>query len=114
MSNNGNAAGLLSICRRAGKLVMGMDMVKSACHEGKAYGVYVASDLSEKSLKEVMYVCFRNNVKLYTLGLSMEEICDGIGKKTGIIAICDGGFNKKAASMLQQLEIDKTLFHGEF
>ncbi|MBQ7980124.1 MAG: ribosomal L7Ae/L30e/S12e/Gadd45 family protein [Oscillospiraceae bacterium] len=110
MSSKG-ISGLLSICRKAGKLCMGMDMVKSACHDGEARGVYVATDLSKKSLKEMMYVCYRDSVKLYSAGMNMQEIADSIGKKTGILAICDAGFNKKARSVTDEIEIDTSLFY---
>lgn len=110
MSSKG-ISGLLSICRRAGKLCMGMDMVKSACHEGEAKGVYVATDLSKKSLKEVMYVCYRDSVKLYSAGMDMQAIADSIGKRTGVLAICDAGFNKKARTVAEEIEIDTSLFY---
>lgn len=106
-----NISGLLSMCRKAGKLTMGMDMVKSACHEGEAYGVYVATDLSKKSLKEVMFICFRDGVKLYCADMDMQQISDSIGKRTGVLAICDAGFNKKASTVATPMEIDTTLFH---
>ena len=34
-----NKIGLVTMCRKAGKLVMGMDMVKDACNTGKACAV---------------------------------------------------------------------------
>lgn len=111
MSNKGNISGLLSICRRAGKLCMGMDMVKSACHEGTARGVYVATDLSKKSLKEIMFVCYRNGVKLHSAGMDMQTISDSLGKRTGILAVCDAGFNKKALSVTEEIKIDTSLFY---
>lgn len=106
-----NISGLLSMCRRAGKLTMGMDMVKSACHEGTACGVYVATDLSKKSLKEVMFICFKDGVKLYSADMDMQQISDSIGKKAGVLAICDAGFNKKASTVATPVEIDTKLFH---
>ncbi len=101
------------MCRKAGKLTMGMDMVKGACHDGIAKGVYVATDLSKKSLKEVMFTCSKDSVKLYSAGMDMQTICDSIGKKTGILAICDAGFNKKAASQCEEIKIDTELFYND-
>ena len=37
-----NKIGLVTMCRKAGKLVMGMDMVKDACNTGKACAVFAA------------------------------------------------------------------------
>ena len=111
-SNNAkNMGGLFSMCRRAGKLCMGMDMVKNACAGGEACGVYVASDLSEKSLKEAKYVCYKNGVKLYDADMTMQQIADSVGKRSGVLAVCDKGFNKKASSSLCEIPIDPTAFH---
>ena len=46
-------SGTLSMARKAGKLVLGMDEVKNACKGRRACGVIVARDLSPKSLKEL-------------------------------------------------------------
>lgn len=106
--NNGskNIGGSLSMCRRAGKLRMGMDMVKSACNMGEARGVYAASDISEKTLKEVKYVCAKNGVRLYAAGMDMQQIGDAVGKRTGILAVCDDGFNKKLSSLSEEIPTD--------
>ena len=44
-----NKIGLVTMCRKAGKLVMGMDMVKDACNTGKACAVFAATDFSPVS-----------------------------------------------------------------
>lgn len=98
--------GLLTMCRKAGKLNMGMDMMKAACAGKTACGVYCATDISAKSLKEVRFVCGKDKVKLYSLGVSMDEIWADLGKRTGILAVCDAGFNKKAASMCEEISIN--------
>lgn len=105
MSSN-NKLGLLSMCRKAGRLSMGMDMVKDACNTGSAKGVFVADDLSEKSLKEARFVCGRNGIKLYALGMSMDEIAQGLGKRTGLIAVTDAGFAKSCAKGLEEIDTD--------
>lgn len=109
MSNNGKA-GLLSMCRKAGKLVMGMDMVKDACSLGNAKAVFTATDLSARSLKEVRYTCARYEVKLYALGMTMDEVSMSIGKRTGILAMTDAGFARSCVKGLEEIVIDKDEF----
>lgn len=92
------------MCRRAGKLTLGMDEVKNACKSGKAYGVMVASDVSPKTLKEIKYVCATENVKLYHAGMTMDEIGSCLGKCFGIIAVTDSGFMKSMAKKLSAVE----------
>lgn len=105
MSDKGKT-GLLSMCRKAGKLVMGMDMVKDACALGNAKAVFVATDLSAKSLKEIRYTCARYDARLYALGMTMDEIALGIGKRTGVLAMTDAGFSKSCAKGLEEIVID--------
>lgn len=90
------------MCRRAGKLILGMDEVKSACRAGKARGVLVAVDLSSKSRKEAAFVCEEYDVPLYEGGVTMEQIGASLGKVYGVMAIADAGFMKSAAKKLAQ------------
>lgn len=102
-----NLMGLLTMARRAGKVQMGMDMTKDAVKNGVAKAVLVANDVSEKSLKEVKYVCERyGDVKIYSMELSMDEVGYDLGKKVGIVALCDKGFAKKISTLLKMIEND--------
>ena len=96
-----NTFSLLSICRRAGKLAMGMDSVKEACADKTICCVLVSSDLSEKSLKEVRFICEKSNVKIFCLDEAMNEIWAALGKKSGILGVCDKGFSKKLEAFLK-------------
>lgn len=108
-----NKMGLITMCRKAGKLQMGMDMVKDSCRSGNAKGVFVATDFSKKSLKEIKFVCFNENVPIYNLNLTMDEIWLELGKKVGVIAISDSGFFKSCIKGLEQIEIDPDEFYGD-
>ncbi|MBQ8107608.1 MAG: ribosomal L7Ae/L30e/S12e/Gadd45 family protein [Ruminococcus sp.] len=105
-------AGLISMCRKAGRLVMGMDMVKDACKTGTAKAVFTAKDFSVKSLKEVKFVCHRYGVKLYALDLTMDEVANSMGKRSGVIAMTDAGFAKSCSKGLEEIIIDENEFYG--
>ena len=105
-----NKSGILSMSRKAGKLVMGMDMVKDACSVGNAKAVFTAADISEKSLKEVRYTCAKYDVKLYALGMTMDEVALGLGKRVGVVAMIDAGFAKSCAKGLEEIVIDRNEF----
>ena len=107
-----NKIGLVTMCRKAGKLVMGMDMVKDACNTAKACAVFAATDFSPKSLKEIKFNCYKNGIKLYSLGMTMDDIHFGLGKRTGVIAICEGGFAKACAKGLEEIPIDENEFYS--
>ena len=98
--------GTLTMCRRAGKLQMGMDMMKDSCQSKTAKAVVVANDISQKSLKEVKFVCAKYNVPLYDLEMEMNEVGYDLGKRVGIISVCDSGFAKKIKTILNKIEND--------
>ncbi len=54
----------LGLTMRAGKLSFGYDTVKGAVQEGKVFLLLTASDLSEKSGKEVRYLSERHDIPL--------------------------------------------------
>ena len=99
-----NTLSLLTICRKAGKLELGMDPVKDACRNQKAKCVLVSTDISSKSLKEIKFVCKQENVKIFELDATMDEIWASLGKKVVIVGICDTGFSKKLSTMLSPVK----------
>lgn len=110
MKNNGDNSGLLGICRKAGKLKLGMDMAKGACETGEAKAVFTASDLSQKSQKEIRFSCAKNGIRLYALGMDMQQVADAVGKRTGILAVTDGGFAKALAKNAAEIPADTDEF----
>lgn len=83
----------LGLCRRAGKMIYGFDPV---CEEikrekSKVCGVALAKDISEKTLKEITFICDKYGVKLFKADADMDQIKAVLGKRTGIIAILDEG-----------------------
>ena len=98
-----NKTGLLTMCLKAGRLTLGMDIAKDGCRSGTVCGVFTACDLSEKILKEMKYYCGRYNVPLYDIGMTMDEIGTALGKRSGIIAVTDRGFAKSCAEGLTKL-----------
>jgi len=92
---------LLTICRKAGKLELGMDPVKDVCNSRKACCVLVAKDISLKSLKEIKYVCKREDIKIFTLDATIDDVWGCLGKRAGILGVVDKGFAKKLSTMLE-------------
>ena len=52
MNSQQKIINLLTICRKAGKLVIGFDAVKEAVYGGNASCVITASDISVKTLRK--------------------------------------------------------------
>lgn len=89
------ALSAMGLARRAGKLNWGYDTVVEAMKTGACCLVIIAGDLSDKTKKNVRFEAERSHVQCIETAFSMEEISAAIGKKSGVIAICDGGFAKK-------------------
>ncbi len=86
--------GLLGIARRAGKLITGFDAVAASAASGKAALLMIATDLSEKTEKELRYAARDKNIPLARLPLSKEETgaACGFQKPVGVLATEDRGF----------------------
>lgn len=83
---------LLTICRKAGKLIMGFDPAMEEAKAGRARCVFITADASEKTRKEVRFFCERNGVPMAETAVTMEEIQRAVGRKAGVLAVCDAGF----------------------
>lgn len=84
--------GILSICRKAGKMELGFAPMKEALAGGKVRGVVTASDISPKTLKEVQFYCQKAKVSVCPVPLTMEMFGGAVGRKAAVAAILDAGF----------------------
>lgn len=85
----------ITLCKRAGKLVMGFDLVKGAMQQDTAFVVLTACDLSEKTLKEITYLTSQFEVKRIPLPYTLDELWYAIGKRAGVLCIIDEGLADK-------------------
>ena len=92
----GRLKGLLGIARRAGHLTTGFDAVTGLIGEGKAALVMLASDLSEKTQKELRFAVGNRQVPIRRIPLTKEEAGTACGfrKPVGLLATDDNGFAK--------------------
>ena len=91
-----NILGTLGLCRKAGKLVFGFDSVAAEIKkpDSKVSGVILAADLSEKTVKEVSFICNKFSVPLCRCTETLSDFERVMGKRTGIIAVLDRGLYK--------------------
>ncbi len=83
---------LLTICIKAGKTVKGFDSVCGELSKNKIYCVICACDASDKTVKEVEFMCCKYNASAVRTDISKEEFGKFFGKQTAVIGICDKGF----------------------
>lgn len=95
---------LLSLARRAGKLVLGFDRVADALRDGKGKGVFCTADLSEKSRKELGFTAQKYGMQPVVLAVTMDQVQHACGKRSGVIALCDESFAKKLSELAKTPE----------
>ena len=96
---------LLTVCRKAGKLVTGFDAAKDAVLSKKASLIILACDISKKTEKETRFFAGKTETPVIITDLSMDELSLGIGKKAGVLAICDKGFADAIHNIIDKVEV---------
>ena len=90
-------AGLLGLCRRAGKVSVGFDAVCAEVLRGTAALVLLAADLSEKTEKELRFAVrqrARRRPPLYRADVGKAELAHllGASRPVGVCCVTDNGF----------------------
>lgn len=72
----------------------GMDEVKGCCLRKEAKAVLVTRDFSENSFGEIKRTAEKCRVPIVIIDMSMDDIGQSVGKRFGVMAVCDAGFAK--------------------
>ena len=91
-----NAMGL---SRRARKLCIGHDEVKTSVRSGKAVLVILAADASDRLQKEMTNLS--GDIPVIRTDATMQEMGIYIGKKSGVFSVIDGGLKDLILSTIQ-------------
>ena len=91
-----NAMGL---SRRAKKLCIGHDEVKTSIKSGKAMLVILASDASERLEKEMTKLA--DEIPVIRTDATMQEMGFYIGKKSGVFSVIDSGLKDLVLSTIK-------------
>lgn len=91
-----NAMGL---ARRARKLCIGHDEVKTSVRNGKAVLVVMTSDASERLQREMSNLS--GEIPLIKTDATMQEMGFYIGKKSAVFSVIDDGLKNLILSTIQ-------------
>ncbi|GHU81594.1 50S ribosomal protein L7ae [Clostridia bacterium] len=95
MSKNNDALlSILGLCRRAGKMTLGNDVVIDSIINGSAKLVLMASDLSPRTEKGIVSVAEQYGKKVIKLNRTKEEMSIALGKYSAVVSVTDSGFAK--------------------
>lgn len=92
----------LGLCRRAGKLNIGNDLVLDDIIKGECRLVILASDTSRNTEKKILFNCHKNNVKALKINRTKDEMSWSLGKFCTVVSVVDSGFAKKLAQLTEQ------------
>ena len=103
MKNN-RVVSLLSLCRKAGKLVTGFDAVVESMQDAKAQMVVLAGDLSDKTRSELHFSAGKCGYsgEILQIHHTMDELSMVLSKRTGVLAITDAGLAQAIRSELSK------------
>ncbi|MEG0692506.1 MAG: ribosomal L7Ae/L30e/S12e/Gadd45 family protein [Oscillospiraceae bacterium] len=85
----------ISLMKRAGKLVLGFDVVKASLQDNTAVLLVTASDLSPKTNKEVAFLKDKYNIPHITIRHTLDELWYVLGKRVGVMSVTDKGLSEK-------------------
>ncbi len=97
---NDKATSLLGMARRAGKLEAGFERCATAVKSGKAKLVIVCADISDKTKKEMNFLCNKQNVQIIQIPFTLSQLSAAIGFKAGICAVCEQGFANRLTELM--------------
>ncbi|MEG6615720.1 ribosomal L7Ae/L30e/S12e/Gadd45 family protein [Peptococcaceae bacterium 1198_IL3148] len=91
---NKQAANMLGLCQRAGKLLSGDCQVKNSIKDNRAKLVILATDASERTKKDYIYLAKANKIPLIQFS-SKTELGLSVGKaRRAALSIIDTNFAK--------------------
>lgn len=96
--------GILTICRKAGKLTMGLEPARESLLRGEAAGILIASDVSARTRRQALFFSQQAQVPWLPLPFSKEEIGQIIGRGSGVIAVCSDGFFQRMQEIAAQTQ----------
>lgn len=91
---------LFGMARRAGRLALGTEASKQAVRDRKAHMIFIAADLAQRTERDLVQLC-GERLRVLRLPYNIDTVSQAVGKKTGIITVCDGGFAKRARELYE-------------
>lgn len=84
---------ILTMAKKAGKITFGFDCVKEEMLSKKALCVFITSDISGKTFKEISFYSEKYGIPYQSLDITMNDTEYCLGKRAGILSISDKGFS---------------------
>ncbi len=99
---NDRLLSMLGICKRAGQLIAGFDPVKKSVRCGRALLIITASDLSDRTKKEAIFLAQEGQIPCYQAARTLDEFAFCLGRRAGIYCTEQENFAKKLTELLKE------------
>lgn len=99
---NDKLLSFLGLCRRAGRMTLGNDVVIESMEKKNSNLVLLASDVSVRTKKGVLAKADGTNTEVIDLKYTKDELSQALGKYAAVISIEDFGFAKKIRTLITQ------------
>lgn len=96
---------MLGLARRAGKLFGGYDVSVEKIRSKEAVLVIAASDISEKTYKNLKYEADKQGVACVRIDAKIPELSKACAIRTGIVVLLDDGFAKALQKLMKSAEM---------
>jgi len=104
--NSQKTVNLITVCRRAGKAIVGYDAAVEEIKTGNAKCILTASDISAKTEKEIRFISDKYKIPVYKTEITREEYGHYLRKQAAVIAVCDTGFAKALGQLNDSSQSD--------
>lgn len=91
----------LGLCRRAGKLTFGAEKTLQAAKDKRIFLAVITSDVSEKTEKEIRFVC-NDGVQVLKINLKSEETGLVLGLPCKVLGVTDRSMAGKITDLASQ------------
>lgn len=102
--NDDRMLSMLGLSRKAGKLFAGYDLCVDKIKQGQARLALAASDISEKTYKNLCYEAARMQIPVRRIKQDREVLGKACGIKAGIVVVTDEGFTKAIVDMDDRMD----------
>ena len=79
--------GALGLCRRAGKVTLGITLVKEQLHKGNAAVVLIAADAAKNTQDRILPLAEHKGVPVHRVVLTKKELALAVGKSTEAVCV---------------------------
>ncbi len=104
MENNKQILSMLSLSKKAGKLVCGFDAVVQELSKKQWNTVFLTSDISDKTKKEIERECQKRFFMCITLPITMDDLSVITHKKIGVVCVTNQSFAIKIKTLAENKE----------